>query len=425
MLPTLIMRRAATTRRARGARAARLRPIGTALGIVVLALAGLFVATGYIHSIVRHLDYAKPSHADRSLIRSGVEREVADDPVELSIRTEDGTLRRVLADRAKLGTFVEQQLAELERDRLAAKSAASADATRVVGAAFADADERVQRYADWFFAWQRSYVLLKDATLSAAYHAISPGVEGWRAAVERDLADDFMHHFAEQVLRPEYRDPLVADGVRDALRDAHERYAEALMRHELKLQLFVQQFTTHLEARPAEAVRVELDWDAQKWKAPVWLAEDRPFDGLLGVGLMSVGAGGGKVAGKALVPAFEALARRASARVAARSTAALAGRISTSAAGAGVGAPLGGVFGAFLGFAAGAALDYLGNEADEWMSRDAFVAENRAALDAIEAEWQTAIQSELDRTIDVWFDDTQALLLRLAPGRETAPRPST
>ena len=60
---------------------------------------------------------------------------------------------------------------------------------------FADADARVENYADWFYEWKRSYVLLKEAVLSSAHRTVSSGAETWREAVERDITDYFMRHF--------------------------------------------------------------------------------------------------------------------------------------------------------------------------------------------------------------------------------------
>ena len=64
---------------------------------------------------------------------------------------------------------------------------------------------------------------------------------------------------------------------------------------------------------------VKLDWDAQKWKAPTYLMEDRAFDGVVGVG---AAAAGGTVGALALGPAIN--------RVLAQSFAQLSRRVATS-----------------------------------------------------------------------------------------------
>ena len=52
---------------------------------------------------------------------------------------------------------------------------------------------------------------------------------------------------------------------------------------------------------------VKLDWDAQKWKAPHYLMEDRAFDGVVGVG---AAAAGGTVGALTLGRAINAIVSR-------------------------------------------------------------------------------------------------------------------
>ncbi len=400
-----------------GIRRALFRPIGIALAVVIVSTVLLGLGTGYVRSVFRHVDYTQAQHADRSLIASGVERQVSGDLVELRLRHGDGRARQVLADPAELGLFVDQRLEQLAGDRHAAKAAATEDARLLLDLAFADAGERIERYADWFYAWRRSYVVLQKAAVSAAHRTVASGVETWREAVDRDLADYFMHNFDEQVLRPEFRGPLIEEGVRNGLRRAHDRYVHAVAVSDLQLQLFVQRYTSHLDRQDLDdTVQVDLDWDAQSWKAPTHQLDDRPFDGAVGVGLMAVTAGGGKVLGRAAAPAIAKATQLTYRGMATRMARSLAGRASTTVAGAGLGSAVpvvGSTVGATLGFAFGAALDYLGNRADEAMTRETFVADNVDAVDAVKREWGQALEAELHRTIDVWFDDTQSLLERL------------
>lgn len=402
-----------------GIRRALFRPIGIALAVVIVSAGLLGLGTGYVRSVFRHADYTQTQHADQSLIASGVERQVPGDLVTLRLRHGDGGARQVLAGPAELGLFVDQRLEQLTQDRHAAKAAATEDALLVLDLAFADAAERIERYADWFYAWRRSYVVLQKAAVSAAHRTVASGVETWREAVERDLTDYFMHNFNEQVLRPEFRGPLIEEGVRNGLRRAHDRYAHAIAVSDLQLQLFVQRYTSHLQSEELDdELAVALDWDAQTWKAPAHQLDDRSFDGAVGVGLMAATAGGGKVVGRAAAPAVAKATRRTYRGLATRMTRSLAGRASTTVAGAGIGSAVpavGSTVGATLGFAFGAALDYLGNRADEAMTRETFIADNLDAVDAIKREWGHALEAELHRTIDVWFDDTQSLLERLRP----------
>ena len=396
--------------------------IGAAIAFVIFLMALGGWGMSLFTSWQRDADYSRDTHEDQSTLATGVEAELGPDEIELFMRTERDAIQRVIADREELAAFVESQLSQLKLNRAAAKSAASDDAALVMRLSFADREARVERYADWFYEWKRSYVLLKETVLSSAHRTVASGAETWREAVERDISDYFMRHFTDQVLQPERREPLVQDGVQNALEHAHGRYLQAVSEYDLRLQLFLQQHTTHFDHEAVEeGVEVDLDWDSQRWKAPLYAAEDRSFDGAMGAGLMVGAAFGGRAAGRMLAPAMARVVRQSFARMAARTTAQVASRATTTAAGASAGSAVpvvGSAVGAAVGFAAGAALDYLGNRADKWLNRDEFITENLDAVAAIEKEWRTALEKELHRTVDAWFDDAEVLLKELRP--ETA-----
>lgn len=396
-----------------------LKRIGGAIAFVLLLVALIGMGTSLVQSWLRDVDYSQDTHDDQSTLATGVTPQLGPDEVELFVRTERDAIQRLVADREQLSAFVEGQLAELKLNRAAAKRAALDDAALVMRLTFADKNARVDRYADWFYEWKRSYILLKETVLSSAHRTVASGSETWREAVQRDISDYFMRHFTEQVLQPERREPLVSDGVRNALDHAHGRYLQAVSEYDLRLQLFLQQNTTHFDQNSIEeGLEVDLDWDSQKWKAPLYAAEDRSFDGAVGVGLMVSGAVGGRAAGRVLAPAMARIVRQSFGRMAAQTTSQIASRATTTAAGAGAGSAVpvvGSAVGAAVGFAAGAALDYLGNRVDHWLHREEFIKENLEAVDAIETEWRTSLEKELHRTIDVWFDDAEILLKELRP----------
>lgn len=396
-----------------------LKRIGGAIAFIILITALFGIGTGQYRSWLRDLDYSQAVHQDESTLSSGVERALGPDEVELFVRTERDEIQRLIADREELSTFIESQLAQLKQSRSTAKKVASDDAELVMRLSFADADARVANYADWFYEWKRSYVLLKETVLSSAHRTVASGSETWRQAVQRDITDYFMRHFTDQVLQPEHREPLVEDGVRNTLEHAHSNFLGAVSDYDLRLQLFLQQHTAHFNQDAlGEHVEVELDWDAQRWKAPLYAAEDRSFDGALGVGLMVASTVGGRTVGRVLAPVMAQAVRKVIGRMAARTSAQLASRASTTAAGASAGSAVpvvGSAVGAALGFAAGAALDYMGNRVDKWLHREEFIAENMQAVALIEEEWRKALEAELHRTIDVWFDDAEVLLNELRP----------
>jgi len=396
-----------------------LKRIGGAIAFIILVMALFGIGTGQYRSWLRHVDYSQAVHEDQSTLSTGVERELGQDEVELFVRTERDEIQRLVADREELTAFVEGQLARLKQNRSIAKEVASKDAELVMRLSFADSDARVESYADWFYEWKRSYVLLKETVLSSAHRTVSSGSETWREAVERDISDYFMRHFTDQVLQPERREPLVEDGVRNTLEHAHSNFLQAVSDYDLRLKLFLQEHTAHFDKEAiGENVDIELDWDAQRWKAPLYTAEDRSFDGALGVGLMVATTAGGRTVGRALAPAMARIVRQSLGRLAARTSTQIASRASTTAAGASAGSAVpvvGSAVGAAIGFAAGAALDYMGNRVDKWLHRKEFIEENMQAVTMIETEWRTALEDELHRTINAWFDDAEVLLKELRP----------
>jgi len=154
---------------------------------------------------------------------------------------------------------------------------------------------------------------------------------------------------------------------------------------------------------------VKLDWDAQKWKAPTYLMEDRAYDGIAGLG---AAAAGGTVGALALGPAFDSVLAQSFGQISRRVATSLGTRVALVEQGAVAGTvvqPMGGqVVGAALGVVIGAAVDYLSNAANEAANRDSFVAANEQALDSTIATWKSSLEANVDTAIDKWFDDARA-----------------
>jgi len=154
---------------------------------------------------------------------------------------------------------------------------------------------------------------------------------------------------------------------------------------------------------------VKLDWDAQKWKAPIYLMEDRAFDGVVGVG---TAAAGGTVGALGLGRAINGIAARSFGQMSTRVATSLMTRATPALQGASVGTavqPMGGqVIGAAIGIVIGIAVDYLANEANDAINREAFVEANEEALDATITAWKSGLEASVDAAVDSWFDDARA-----------------
>jgi phage tail tape-measure protein len=84
------------------------------------------------------------------------------------------------------------------------------------------------------------------------------------------------------------------------------------------------------------------------------------------------------------------------------------------------GASLGSIqpgLGTAIGAVGGVALDWGINAFQEWMSREEFIDDNAAALDATIVAWKEMILPEIERSINVWFDDAQAATLKISKQR--------
>jgi hypothetical protein len=390
-----------------------LRPIGIAVGVVLIAYAVLSLGSTFYRSYYRHLDHTAPVHADKSVLDIFFgDKLLPPDAVDLVIRDIDGSLHKVVASKSEADKFVNDTILMLDDERARIKQAAHEDLDRSFALAFQDREQAISAYADWYFQWKRSYVVLKETISSAITRFFEVGkYESLNEVIEADVKDYFLTNYKEQVLKPELRDQTITKGVEQAVRHAHDSYRRVIANGDMRLQLFLAQHTSHLEDIPAATpmTNVKLDWDAQKWKAPTYLMEDRAFDGVVGVG---AAAAGGTVGALALGPALNRVLAQSFAQLSRRVATSLGTRLAFAQQGAVAGTvvqPMGGqVVGAAIGVLIGAAVDYLSNAANEAFSREGFITANDQALDVTIATWKSGLEANIDTAIDKWFDDARA-----------------
>lgn len=401
----------------RGWLGAVLGPLSLAAAAILMVGAALSFGTTFWTSYQRSALFSKATHPDGSMVSIRAQEPLREE-VTVLMRDEDGALKRLLVEKSAADAFANQSLRRLDAAKAGAKAAAAREMGELFELSFAGSDEAIEDYADWFFAWRRPYVVLKEAVTSTATHLIEVGeVEPLRTAVERDLEQYFMDHYSERVLRPEFRDPMIARGFEAAARRAHERYLTAVAAEDLRLQVFLAE-----HGRPAEVpagdeplTALELDWDSQAFKAPTHLMEGAALDGV--ASLATVGAGG-TIGAFVLKPAMERASARVFAGLGRRFAGAFAGRIAGVEAGAAAGTfvqPVGGtVMGAVAGGILGLAADYAINEASEAWNRDSFVQANAEAVDATKRVWKGKLTDALDGAVDGWFTDSRAAVVALA-----------
>lgn len=393
-----------------------LRPLGISLALLLAAYGLVSLGSTFWRSYQRHLDYTTASHQDRSIVDIFIGRStLPQDAVDLVVRDFDGQLRRVAAAKSETDKFVNETILMLDGERDRIKSDATADIDHLFEYAFSDKEQVLQAYADWFFEWKRSYIVLKETLTSAANRFVQTGeYERLSEAVERDLKDYFMRHYEAQVLKPEVRDQKITEGLERVARRGHESYRRVIANGDMRLQLFLAKHTQHLADIPADAelTRTKLDWDAQKWKAPTYLMEDRAFDGIAGLG---VAAGGGTVGALVLGPAMSRVMARSFGVLSRRFVTTFGARLALAEQGAVAGTlvqPAGGqVVGAIAGVLVGVAADYFINEAQKEFNRDKFVEANREALDATIETWKAKLKGNVHAAVDRWFDDARSAVV--------------
>lgn len=395
--------------------AAFLRPVGWSVAFLLCAYGLVSLGTTFWRSYQRHQEYTVAAHQDRSVFDIFFKSTLPKDAVDLVVKDVDGTVRRVVASKSEADGFVNETILMLDGERDRIKSRAGEDIDRSFDHAFADRKQVVEAYADWFFEWKRSYIVLKETLTSAAVRFAQAGeYESLKEAVDRDLKDYFMRHYKAQVLKPEVRDQVITAQLETAVRRAHENYRRVVANGDMRLQLFLARHTRHLEDVPANGklTNVKLDWDAQKWKAPVYLMEDRAFDGIAGVGYA---AGGGTLGALVLGPVMNRVMARSFGLLSRRFVTAFGARLALAEQGAVAGTlvePVGGtVVGAITGLLIGVAADYFVNEADEAFNRDKFVDANNEALDATIENWRAKLKANVNGAIDRWFDDARTAVV--------------
>lgn len=393
-----------------------LRPIGISLALLLAAYGLVSLGSTFWRSYQRHQDYTTASHQDSSIFDVIVGRTtLPEDAVDLVVRDFDGKLRRVAAAKSETDKFVNETILMLDTERDRIKSDASADIDQLFEYAFSDKEQALEAYADWFFEWKRSYVVLKETLTSAANRFVQTGeYESLSEAVERDLKDYFMRHYEAQVLKPEVRDQKITQGLERVARRGHENYRRVIANGDMRLQLFLAKHTQHLADIPADGkmTTTSLDWDAQKWKAPTYLMEDRAFDGIAGLG---VAAGSGTVGALVLGPAMNRVMARSFGVLSRRFVTTFGARLALAEQGAVAGTlvqPAGGqIVGAIAGVLIGVAADYFINEAQKEFNRDKFIEANREALASTIETWKAKLKGNVHAAIDRWFDDTRSAVV--------------
>jgi hypothetical protein len=381
--------------------------LSLAAALLLIGYGVLWVAPGVIDSSQQQALHRAPVHRDDSVIRTGVTAQVRPSVV-LYYRDVNGTLYRLVADETGVNKFVNEALIYLDTERERIKVNTAGRIAVLLAKAFEDRDDCIAAYADWYFAWGRSWALLKEASVGGVKGFAPNNVQGVIEASRNEVEPYLIRNYQRVVLKPEFRNHVIEAGIARILAEAHKEYLDVVTTLDDRIQDFLTSYTKHLEPLdPLAKLDVSLGWDQQKWKAPRYAVDDEAFRTILkGTGAASVSA----LVILSVKPAIDRALLPVFAKAASRTVAAMRPQIIGAAAGTMIEPGLGTVAGWVVGATSGLALDYLLSKGQERLDRPDFERANAQALDATIQEWSHAMQRDLNKAVDAWFEDTRGIV---------------
>jgi len=380
--------------------------------IIVLVFLALMFGRQWYDSLLVHIDYNKAVHSDESVVKTGIHSQVRP-TVTLVYKNQNGKQVRVIADAQDYSDFVNEQTAHLDKERTQLLTLTDKQLHDALTTVFDGMRQRIDRFADWYFAYTTTYKILWEATTSATRHTLSAEATTISEAVSYDLEKYLHKHYENIVLRPEVTDPQLQTTYRTILQAAHKNYVNVLSKMQTDFQAFVSKYTTHLDRPSTENTVLSLDWDSQFNKINMAEYEKGPKGAVMGAALAAGGAATGKVVagavGKGL--AETAIAGAASKGIFAKLSAPFVSKAVLAGTGGAVGT-LGGPIGTAIGLLGGLGIDYLINEGMELTQRDTFITDVDQAVVATQKEWEKQMLHALHEGINIWMDDTIQLLPR-------------
>ncbi|MDM8565476.1 hypothetical protein QUF74_07470 [Candidatus Halobeggiatoa sp. HSG11] len=379
--------------------------IWTVVIITLLFTISMFGRQWY-DSILVLLDYEQAVHSDNSVIKTGVHSQVKP-KVTLVYKNKNGKRVRVIADAQEYSTFVNQQVTNLETAKTRLHEQTKQSLNNKLNKIFKNMSGRIDRFADWYFAYTTTYKILWEASTSATRHTLSAEATTISEAVSIDVEKYLHKHYENIVLRPELTDPELQYIYRDTIKEIHNEYVKELANMQTDFQAFVSKYTTHLETPSTSESALILDWDSQFNKMNMAEYEKGPKGAMLGAALAAGGAVSGKVvagtAGKAVI------GKAASAGIFSKLAAPFVSKAVLAGTGGAIGS-LGGPIGTIIGAVGGISIDYAINEGMELTQRNTFVIDVQEAIDTTKKQWEDEMLQSLNQAINIWVEDTIQLL---------------
>ena len=380
--------------------------------IIVLIFFALTFGRQWYDSLLRQSDQKKTVHPDESMIKTGIHSQVPPQ-VTLVYKDKDGKQVRVIADAEDYSQFVNQQAAHLEKAKTQLLTQTETRLHKALTVVFDGMRGRIDRFADWYFAYTTTYKILWEATTSATRHVLSTEATTVSEGVSYDIEKYLHARYENIILRPEITDPQLQATYRSVLKTTHDDYVNVLSQMQTDFQVFVSKYTTHLEMPNAENTVLVLDWESQFNKINMAEYEKGPKGAALGAALAVGGAAMGKVVAGAAAEglASKAVAGAASKGMLAKFASPFVSKAVLASAGGAVGA-IGGPIGIAIGVIGGIGIDFAINQGVELTQRGTFITDVHEALNVTQAEWDKQMLQSLREAINIWMDDTIQLLPR-------------
>ena len=380
-------------------------PLILGISFLIILFFGLQLGRQWYDSLIARIDHLQKVHPDESKIVSNISPQIKPQ-IHFSYRSQNGQTYRVLVDADHYSDFVQQQITFFEEQRKQLQIDAQQRLKDNLTPIFQQMQQRIPQFADWYFAYLTTYDLLLKATSSVVQHSLSTEAQNLSDAVSYDLQKYFQQHYEKIILQPEINDPLLQTLYQSQLKVTYLQWLESLAIVQDKFQLFVSQQTTHLQDIPYKTT-LELDWKSHLNKINFANYQKSGVETWRGLLFATGGGITGKAVGGALAKGIAAKA--AETTLFSKLASPFAAKALTIGGSGAVGA-LGGPVGAFVGIVGGIGIDYLLNEGISLMQRDAFIVDTNIALQSTKTTWEEILQDSLNKTIDVWFNDSIQLL---------------
>eukprot|EP01063_Lacrimia_lanifica_P039793 TRINITY_DN8830_c0_g1_i1.p1 TRINITY_DN8830_c0_g1~~TRINITY_DN8830_c0_g1_i1.p1 ORF type:complete len:381 (+),score=99.38 TRINITY_DN8830_c0_g1_i1:87-1229(+) len=308
---------------------------------------------------------------------------------------DDGQTQIGIIDAEAYSEVVRRQIIRFEKARFTLKENARENLEADIEPTFKGMNERIPRFADWYFAYSTTYYFFSKVVTSAASNIVNVArTDTLKDSIARDIESMIHDKYKAIVLRPDLSDPTLQRAFTKSLGQVHGLYLTELERCERELVEQVQAKIPHVVGKQLSSFK--LDWRAQAAKTSHLNAtfEKSPNTSL---GIVAAGSLVGKAAGSAVATktAGGTLASKLAAPFLSAST------IGTTAAGL-----LAGPGGALVGAGIGLSIDAVINKTTELMQRSQFEGDVEVAVASAKEEWESLVLSEIARSIDVWIDDS-------------------